>query len=418
MFTNIDSQDLKNLCRNASNTASDMFVGIKFDWLSSENRYDISINFPLGYRISSDNENVRKDILLLIKILNEYKDKESIVSRSNLVHNDKISTFPIQAYLNVIQDFIKRNGYYTEKDEMYVSRSSGKVNWNRTIRKEKPIVQKNGIAYLNLQVRKNNDTDKNLITEINKFCVYESFLKIGWLYKSILPAKPTIKFNKSLFISQLKFKLANTNKDEDKLLFKDMLDIVNFLDDTSQGNESQYFGTYNFQYIWEQLIDLTFGIVEKQLYFPRATWSLYFSNDRQSSALQPDTILKQNDICVLDAKYYKYGETGLSKDLPNSSSINKQITYGEYIANNYKQTSAVYNAFLMPFNKDSEIFATVNDYLVIGKANSDWKKNENSYEVVLGILVDIKHLMSLKTRPNLSEISLLVNAIRDDFKHI
>ena len=43
-----------------------------------------------------------------------------------------------------------------------------------------------------------------------------------------------------------------------------------------------------------------------------------------------------------DAKYYKYGWTQLPKDLPSSSSINKQISYGEYIAiNNLKKKECV-----------------------------------------------------------------------------
>ena len=84
-------------------------------------------------------------------------------------------------------------------------------------------------------------------------------------------------------------------------------------------------------------------------------------------------------IYVLDAKYYKFGATKSAGDLPGTGSINKQITYGEYIAeqeifkkvhgNNYQ----VYNAFLMPY-------ATKEDKTIenIGLAISNWKSNVNN----------------------------------------
>ena len=37
-----------------------------------------------------------------------------------------------------------------------------------------------------------------------------------------------------------------------------------------------------------------------------------------------------------DAKYYKYGVTGNTRDLPESTSINKQITYGIHGSNEKK----------------------------------------------------------------------------------
>ena len=66
----------------------------------------------------------------------------------------------------------------------------------------------------------------------------------------------------------------------------------------------------------------------------------------------------------------------IKKDLPNSSSINKQITYGEYIAKNidmlkkYENSFKVYNAFLMPY-ESKEI--NEEKYKWIGEAYSEWK---------------------------------------------
>ena len=124
-------------------------------------------------------------------------------------------------------------------------------------------------------------------------------------------------------------------------------------------------------------------------------------------------MLWNGNIFVLDAKYYKYGETGNVKDLPESTSINKQITYGEYIAEEVKfkerhgDKFEVYNAFLMPYNGGdySGLFKW------IGEASSSWKHDKNIYERVQGILVDVNSLMQLSYRKERTEIAQLAECI-------
>ncbi len=96
-------------------------------------------------------------------------------------------------------------------------------------------------------------------------------------------------------------------------------------------------------------------------------------------------MLCNNDVYVLDAKYYKYGATKRAVDLPESTSINKQITYGEYIDEQknfvkYGDNMKVYNAFLMPFNSKSDKWMTEDKVIRIGQAYGDWKTNLKSYE--------------------------------------
>lgn len=408
--------NLSKLCRNATNTDGDSFVGIRFDWNEDDSNFDIIITFPLGYRIAQDNETVRGDILNLISTLQANKDDKSPLLNQDDTLAAKSHSFPMQAYIDIMYDYLDRGGYYVEQDEIYISNNSGRVNWNRTIRHERPLVQKNGIVYLTMQVRRHNETDRNLITEISKYCVYESFLKLGWLYKHGLPPKPTIAFNKNLFLSVLREKLAITHKDRDKRLIQNMLDIILFLDKLPQQEESFNFGTDRFEYVWERLIDSIFGVKNKDDYFPKSTWELFFNESKSNSSLQPDTILKADDIIVLDAKYYRYGETALPSHLPHSASINKQITYGEHIFENHKDEGDVYNAFLMPFNNNHHIFSTPSNYLTIGIAKSEWKKNNKPHELVLGVLVDVKHLMRVKVKPNHNEIHELSEIISNKIK--
>lgn len=50
--------------------------------------------------------------------------------------------------------------------------------------------------YLNFVTRKNPVSENELITLIHEYCVYESFLKLGWLFTSSMPSKPRIRFNR------------------------------------------------------------------------------------------------------------------------------------------------------------------------------------------------------------------------------
>lgn len=156
----------------------------------------------------------------------------------------------------------------------------------------------------------------------------------------------------------------------------------------------------------------------KERFFPSSAWILNAEPNKRNAALEPDTIMIVEDkVFVLDAKYYRYGATRLPKHLPESTSINKQITYGEFIATNsgfYQEFGPgmqVYNAFLMPFGKASDKFRHPDNYLHIGEAIGTWKTGQNPYEHVQGILIDIRYLMNNYVRHNHPEIIKLAEMI-------
>ncbi len=125
------------------------------------------------------------------------------------------------------------------------------------------------------------------------------------------------------------------------------------------------------------------------------------------------------DVYVLDAKYYKYGVTGKTWDLPESTSINKQITYGEYIANEDKfkkkhgENMKVYNAFLMPFDSLKSKYPNNANMLKVGQAVSNWKDNTEEYHKIQGVLLDVKTLMSINVRQEMKEIEKLAKLIEN-----
>lgn len=393
-----------------SNREMDTFVGIKCD------DGDISINFPMGYHISEDDNELRKDILLLFATLSantERKESELLKQGSSF---DKVE-FPLQSYMYLIKDFFAR-GYYKEQEVLYKVGKAGKINWNRTIKNQKPYVQDMDVFYLDFITKKNSVKENELITLIHEYCVYESFERIGWLFTKMMPKKPWIVEQDRLFRSVLKEKISHTFNDKNRRLFRHMLAIIDYEGDKTSDRNYRY-GTYRFEYVWEKMIDKVFGIENKAEYFPKTTWYVN-GNKYDNASLEPDTIMIYgSNVYVLDAKYYKYGVTKKVWDLPESSSINKQITYGEYIANEnrfkkkYGENMQVFNAFLMPFDSLKSKHLDNEDMVKVGEAVSNWKDNSEEYQKIQGILIDVKTLMSINVRQEIKEIEKLAKLIRN-----
>lgn len=406
---------LKEKCHINTNKDEDTFVGVQC--LDG----DIKINFPLGFSLDSTSDStLRKDILLLLNVLRNFTQQQfNSVPKSNFV--TKNSTFPLFAYLYILKDYVMR-GYYKENIVEYHKSKTGKINWCRTIKTQRPYIQDLNVFYLDFITKKTVVNENELITLIHQYCVYKSFQMLGWLYTNYLPVKPQLKFNQKLFINILKRKLATTFNDADKLLFKNLIVIVNNENDYSLDSLSFSFGTNRFEYVWEKMIDRVYGETNKTDYFPKTHWHIYNSENiitaSENAPLEPDTIMiNDNNIFVLDAKYYKYGVTRRSFDLPGTSSISKQITYGEYIFKNKRSNSKtkVYNAFIMPFNSSVQ---SENRIQYIGTATSEWKNNDFDYEKVLGILVDVKYLMQITNSKNYDAINELSNLIEEKISKI
>ena len=177
------------------------------------------------------------------------------------------------------------------------------------------------------------------------------------------------------------------------------------------------YGTYRFEYVWEKMIDKVFGIENKADYFPKTSWWID-KTKHENASLEPDTIMiSGTNVYILDAKYYKYGVTGNTRDLPESTSINKQITYGEYVATEKRfkkehgDNMRVYNAFLMPFDSLKRKCPDNSQMLKIGEAISNWKDNSEEYQKIQGILIDVKSLMSINVRQEMNEIEKLAKLI-------
>ena len=381
-------KNIRERCHVNTNDDGDSFVGVKAD------TDDAIIYFPIGYQLPDNDDDLRVDINNLLGVLAAFMKEDRVIEVSKF-EAPRTVDFPMHAYLKVIRNFLRIGRYYIETDPQFRTDTKGNASWPRTVREQRALVQKNGsLIFTNMTVRSVSPNANKQITQIHRYCVYEAFEKMGWLYVPFMPDKsgphPSIK--ESIYI--LNKKLVTTHNDVEQELFTAMRDMLVYIDERSS-DKQYFFGTDFFENVWERMIDKAFGVEDKEQYFPRTRWLLDYGRDKEKRPLQPDTIMIYGDkYYVLDAKLYRYGWSANSEHLPNSADINKQITYGEYLERTGSlPNERLYNAFVMPYNKENNLFMLTGNIGNIGEAVSDWKPNTKNYERIQGIVVDTRYLM-------------------------
>ena len=245
--------DIKSHCHVNTNEDGDRFVGIKAD------SDDAMVYFPIGYQLPETDAAIRTDIKHLIQVLSEFTTRDDRLLAVNKFAAPQSVDFPINAYTSVIEYYFAIGGkYYVETEQTYKTAPTGKQDWARTARKQMPLVQnKNGISsfiFTQFEVRSSTPNDTKLITQINRFCVYEAFKRLGWLYVPYMPEDPGPHPDVKTSIAIVRAKLYATNDDKKKSLFQGMKDMLEYIDEKTSDKQF-YFGTDDFDHVWEKLID-------------------------------------------------------------------------------------------------------------------------------------------------------------------
>lgn len=411
------------------------FVGIKIT------QSERSVTFPMGYFLEASvlapskiKKEERSQILNLIKsiyLCTSNKKGERVSVLNGEIKND----FPVKSMLFIIEDFLDRGAYYTEKETLHTKSTGGKISWSRTIKSVKPVVSESGLAFLDFIVRKNRIQENHLVTEIHKYCVHKCFEIFGFLYTPSVPEKglldeSDISKNRKYYAQVLQEKIDSTYLESNIELFGNLLDFINNFDSECETKEAAY-GTNCFQVVWESLIDSVFGTVgqtEKEKYFyPVSSWNFTDGKSRKNAPLRPDTIMiaetsaaenflaKNRRKCfIIDSKYYSY--TMLRKldseedeseqesvlvhgSIPGTDSIQKQITYAQYVDASIKTFDSekrekyrfspgdIFNVFILPANNIEEKLK------YIGNAASDWHDGSKNYHTVHAVTLDTKFLL-------------------------
>ena len=443
---------INDICHcDAKTDSEDEFVGIRCI-KANDGKYETRIDFPMGYfkdeaaiSILSE-ENLRENVMNLFSVLSDanlmsnVREDSSIAAISDEV---KETAFPMLVYLNVIRNYLD-NGYITEREVEYKRKAHGKVNWNRTIKMTKPVVDEDesNLVYLDLIARRVNYNEDCLITLVHKFCVHDALNRLGFLFGIEPTEEPILDFEYELFCSAVNAKLSKTFNDRDLHLLSDLAKIIEFLAEhqTEDGiNTEYYFGVNKFAPVWEAIVNRIFEKlpqgVAKDKFNPHCEWDLSSGvrgYENPNYAMRPDTIMwdgNNKHLYVLDAKYYKFGMTGSATDLPSSGSICKQIAYAEYVETHWKEIlgldsstspddsaqnatlpKPIYNAFVLPYCFDADNSKLPPDdgfetrpckMRFIGYCHGDWKNikakpgevDYRPYHQIAGILLDVKTVM-------------------------
>lgn len=413
MSESLIKEDVRPTLACTKARAGDDFVGLKFE------NNKLNVVFPMGYRYTDDESDSdfekqrRKEILNLIAVLSSFEQKKqgSYSPESNEAKEDH--SFPIHSYMYIVVDFLN-HGYYTEKDVFYKKTNSGKINWSRTIKHINPHVCKNGVFYSEFISHHVNYTENELITKVHQWCVYESFLKIGFLFSSFLPHKSSLEFNKDLFKGIILSKISETFNEKTLMLLQHMLNIVEYKD-KSKDAKVETFGTHEFENVWEGMIENIYGTENKTKFYPQGLWIT--DKEYPDSELMPDSIMKASKddkrIFVLDSKYYQHGlYQSKNYGLPHTADMLKQVAYGEFVEHLGNDGSNVYNVFLMPYNAQEQSSGLKH----IGSAKLKWKepKPDKQYRKIHGVLLDTRWVMENCTVKNYEAIEKLAELIEEN----
>lgn len=392
---------LKKVCHSQK---SDGFVGIQINKQNSNTKEILSIQFPIGYHLSNDENGLKQDVLTLISVLSHLSDFEPNFINYYFRNDNKVNTCPIDAYIFIIQDYL-RYGYYKENYSVYQRKNTGKIDWNKTIKAINPQLSKEGFLYTDFITRNTLVNQNNLITKIHQYCVWLCFSLFGFLFSDYHPRKPDIPYSHSLFVFEVTKKMHETFTGRHFLLFKNMLAVLNNFSEDNYINSELLVGTNHFYHAWEIMVNKVFGIsdAKKNYYFPKTSWELYekYSKGKKNNhPLIPDTIMydKSPDpskIFILDAKYYKFGIAFDINELPGSESLTKQIAYGEYAEKVIKKNKEIpiYNAFILPFDCKDEKPIQNFGYGIVNWKEVDKDIESKPYYKIHGIMIDSKLMM-------------------------
>lgn len=407
----------------ATGELNNQFVGVKI----ANNK--IEFHYPETYQLSDNDDELRRDILSVLRTISLAKTLTSNLSSYNSKFNNN-DVFPIGAYLWIINDYLTY-GKYENREKTYQHGARGKIDWRRTLRTS-PAISSGNVIYTDIISEKKSQVD-NLLTEIYFFCVKRSCDALGWLYGVAFEEKGVDyekKFNKKLYLATINTELLHTFDDIKKTRLQHMKNVITGLDDDILQTREIVYGVDSYDYVYERMVDSMFSNIDNiKEFYPTAEWDLIVEDKpKESSKLRPDTVLEQQlengkkNLYILDAKYYRYGTTFLTKHIPETTSIQKQITYGEYVKmmkpGIYEE---IYSAFVMPYSKTTNIHHDRfnKDIEFIGVARAKWidasgETNRN----IAGILLDTNFLINNWIKKNPDHISDIIEIIEDNIQGV
>lgn len=363
----------------------------------------VTLYLPTFFRISEDETVLRRDIILFLKSINIAKSIEKKQIKMDN-RNDIEDYWPVESYLWLLKDYLL-NGVFYNREKVYVNDVKGKIDWKKTIRST-PIFSNGNIIYDKI-ISVKNVPSNDVISQIHRLCVYQSQLKVGWLFglnvNIFEVQQKSIKEMQSIVSKELR----DTFDDVKRIRFEHMLKVLKNIEGQNATSRNSTYGIDNYYYVYERMVDALFKGVSKdemKKYTPKGYWNLMSEGNKDSSKLYPDTIYETEEaLYIIDAKMYQYGYSKEIDDLPSTSSMQKQVTYGDYVKKRALNNRKVRNAFILPYDmtlkpfvRDEKIIKyRDNELAYIGSAHVNWRDsdNEEDYDTIYTYLLDFNYLL-------------------------
>lgn len=165
-----------------------------------------------------------------------------------------------------------------------------------------------------------------------------SLTRIGWAFDYTFNVQYKINVTEEEMVRTIKNEYNNTFDDTKKHRYQCMLDILDSCNPNELRDRSFEYGVNNYYHVYEKMVNqLLHGIDAKEMkkYYPSGKYYINGENAKASSNLFPDIIYRANnkekETFIFDAKMYRYSLNKNINYLPSTDSIQKQITYGDFI---------------------------------------------------------------------------------------
>lgn len=346
-----------------------------------------------------------RDIIKIIKI----------TQKEYMLDGDGKGWFGFQSMVWLLQDYISK-GYYKETETVSYVGNNGKINWKKTIKNNSIWINNGNLIYSEFVRDKNRIDDNDILSQIYKCCLAFSASQIGFIFNIYKTENSIYKLNtetKPFLLYFLKNELRGTFRDYKKTLIKHLINIIDVAEETNNKN-GYNMSTEKFEYVFEFLNNKIFGNENVKEYYGKCSYEINGINV-ESSSVRPDTILNVSKFCkdqnlsvwqnvnnnikndyyvIIDSKFYNYGYSNNTKDLPESSSIIKQIAYNKFVDNKLTnmgiKNKKVLSVFMLPYlSKNQE--TTVIEY--VGKAIRT--ESDSELDKIMVFKIDLKTMVDI-----------------------
>lgn len=347
----VSSWEIFDYCDQYNGSLTISFVGA----IIKNNK--ILFSFPKHYKVDDDEQNQVSCMKQILYIL--LKSKSSYGSFDKGIKGE----FPIKAYLGILMHY-KKYGLYLSNEQYYENGYAGNIDWNRTVNKSNKIIQKKGVIFFPLTIKRTRDKSV-FISECMNYVLSDASRYMKFI-NTIMPYE---YINKNNIFNNLRYVL-NELKRIRNLYFKDIEkrlinNLIEYIEWESTTRDNVRLITLKFENYWEVMIneylnDGFCGIKEDQIIWGENKQNRFYKpemeyvesvekrlqyRDRSSYKIQYDHIFIDDDnrkIVLFDSKYFNAEVDQLNY---------KQLFYHYNLKQKYPKY-IIYNGLLLPTAKN------------------------------------------------------------------